>query len=375
MISLGAGYYDAGSVELNWIENDEVMTQNVSLQRDTLVLLSYEHPLFSNLYAGVTVKGANSEIAERSSASAYAGDMGVFYLPLPNLTVSLALRNMGSSTKFIEKENPLPTLNYIGMGYVWRRGNFHLLTGAGVTDNTQDNEQFPEAGIEMGFGNISLNFGYSSNVDEANIHTGIQFAVRNVVIGYAYLPGVYLAPTNRFTIGYRFSPSAPAADSNAWPRYQSRIPMDMAVAQFSAKGLSQSNASNIADYLRVELAKNVQFDVVDRTDMKCTLETGYFKQPGCTAADCAVEFGKLLNVKQVIMGAVSKTAGIYYLNVNVVNVKDGIIKHTYTQHAESLKLLRASCQGLIKKISDAWAIDSKPPQPVKKDSKKNKSAK
>ena len=70
MISFGAGYYDAGSVELNWIENGEVMTENVALQRDMLGVLSYKRSLFHNLYAGVTVKAAKSEIAQRSSASA-----------------------------------------------------------------------------------------------------------------------------------------------------------------------------------------------------------------------------------------------------------------------------------------------------------------
>jgi hypothetical protein len=387
MISLGAGYYDAGAVELNWIENGGVMTQNVSLETDTLGLVSFEYPVLPNLYAGATLKGATSVIAQRSTASAYAGDVGLFYLPLPNLTLSLALQNYGSSTKFIDQANPLPTANYIGMGYVWKRGNFYLLTGADITNNIQDNEEFPEAGMEIGYNNISMNFGYSFNsVDQSNVHTGVQFVISNFTIGYAYSPGVYLGPTQSVTIGYKFLTTAPivkadnkpqkqaaaAVPAPQPPRYQLRIPLDMAVAQFSVKGLPQSSASYIADSLREELIKIGKFDIVDRPDMERTLGTRYFKQPGSAIKDSAVEFGRLLNVKQAIIGSLSETEDEegYYLKVDVVNIKTGKITHTFTKQTESLKLLRAACQGIAQKISDAWARDSKPPAPVINRSKK-----
>jgi len=78
--------------------------------------------------------------------------------------------------------------------------------------------------------------------------------------------------------------------------------MDTAVAQFLVKDLPQSYASYIADGLRDELIKIGKFEVVDRPDMERTLETRYFKKPGCSTTDCVVEFGKVLNVQQAITG-------------------------------------------------------------------------
>ncbi len=371
MLSIGGGYYDAGSVDLNWIGNDGGLnTENVSLESDTLGLLSYEHPILSNLYAGMTLKGATSNIAQRSTASAVAGDIGIFYLPFPNLTVSLAMQNIGSSTKFIDQSNPLPTSNYIGMGYVWNNGNFYVLTGAGVTNNIQDNTQFPEAGVEIGIGNISMNLGYRFNDDETNFHTGIQFVIKNIVIGYAYLPGVYLGPTQSLTIGYRF-PAAkkmppkhktvPAPPKFQPPRYQLRMPMDMAVARFSAVGLPQLTASYISDSLREELIKIGKFDVVDRPDMERTLEPQYFNQQGCSELDCAIELGRILNVKQTIIGSLTKVEGGYSLKVNIINIKSGKVTHTFTKQADSLKGLKAACATFAKQIFKSWLKDKNIP--------------
>ncbi len=204
MFAGGVVYYDAGKMELNWLEGDELKTENVIAQQDLLGLLSYGHKFSEQMFGGATLKLATSRIAERKSSLAYCGDLGVFYLPIENLSVSVAVQNIGSSTKFIEKKNPLPTSGYIGSGYFYRLpSTIYLLPGIGMTYNLEDEELIPEAGFEFGYNFVSINIGYRFNVEEAKLHFGLGFNWKNIDFGYAYIPGLYLDTTHRVSIGYK----------------------------------------------------------------------------------------------------------------------------------------------------------------------------
>ncbi|MDD5687102.1 MAG: hypothetical protein PHE88_04635 [Elusimicrobia bacterium] len=204
MIAGGVAYYDAGIMELNWLEGGELKTANVSAQRDLFGLLSYGHKFSDSLFGGASLKFASSKIIERESAIAYVGDLGVFYLPTENLSVSAAVQNLGSSTKFIEKKNPLPSSGYLGSGYFYKSGKYYIIPGVGATYNIEDKELIPELGFEFGYEVVSLNIGYRFNVEEAKLHFGLGINWKNIDFGYAYIPGLYLNTTNRISVGYRF---------------------------------------------------------------------------------------------------------------------------------------------------------------------------
>jgi hypothetical protein len=196
--------YDAGSIELNWIENGELKTQNASAQRDLLGIVSYGRRLRSDLFVGGSIKAATSQIAERNSANAFAADIGAAYVSPKGLTVSAALQNVGTSTKFVEKENPLPTSVYAGAGYTTKIKNYNLLTGAGVTYNMVDDRYTPEVGAELRYQFISMNVGYRFNMQEQVLTLGLGVKFDNIEVGYAYVPGIYLGATHRMNVSYKF---------------------------------------------------------------------------------------------------------------------------------------------------------------------------
>jgi hypothetical protein len=108
-IAAGVVYYDAGTVELNWIDNTGAFnTRNVSAQKDTLAFLAYGTRLSKKLYYGLSLKAAKDELAETQSSYAYVADTGFLYLPFKNTTISLAAANMGDSSAYIDKKNDLP---------------------------------------------------------------------------------------------------------------------------------------------------------------------------------------------------------------------------------------------------------------------------
>ncbi len=205
MIAGGLIGYDAGQIELNWMENGELKSENASAQRDLLGILSWGYQHSDKLQLGASFKAATSNIAERSSAQAYAMDAGVVYQPASGCFVSAAFQNFGLATKFIEKANPLPMTAYVGGGYTASVRDYHLLSGAGVSYNIVDEKTVPQAGFELRYSMISLNVGYKFNTQESMLHMGLGVRWDNVEFGYSYVPGVYLDTTHRMNISYRFS--------------------------------------------------------------------------------------------------------------------------------------------------------------------------
>ena len=205
MLAGGIVGYDAGGIELNWVENGQMYTENASAQKDLLAVVSYGYPYRPNLFLGGSLKMAASEIAGRESAMAIGADVGATYLHSDRLYFSAAVQNLGTSSKFIEKSNPLPLTTYMGAGYATRIKDYHLLSGAGMSYNMIDGKMTPEVGVELRYSLVSLNVGYRFNMHESALQLGLGIRWNNVEFGYSYVPGVYLDATHRMNIGYKFA--------------------------------------------------------------------------------------------------------------------------------------------------------------------------
>ncbi|OGS55081.1 MAG: hypothetical protein A3J79_01195 [Elusimicrobia bacterium RIFOXYB2_FULL_62_6] len=126
---------------------------------------------------------------------------------------------------------------------------------------------------------------------------------------------------------------------------------NVAVADFIGKNVSQADASIVGDFLRTELVNTGQFNVMDRNNMDTVLAEQKFQTSGCTEQQCAVEMGKLLNVKRMLVGSLSKLLDSYFITVNVVDVETGKIIASYDAEASSSKELRNACRKLVEKLS------------------------
>lgn len=210
MFAFGAAYYDAGSIELNWFENNEIQTESVSLQRDMMGTATIERKLSDTVFAGLSLKGATSELAQRVRASAYAADLGLYVRPFPFWSISLACQNIGTASKFVDHANLLPTAGYLGTALMWKSPaqTCYVITQAGASYYTVDQKLVPEAGCEIGCGPVSVNAGFRSGVEEGNMHVGTEFCVGSMVFGYAYSPSTYLDSMHRVTVAWRFAPAS-----------------------------------------------------------------------------------------------------------------------------------------------------------------------
>ena len=128
--------------------------------------------------------------------------------------------------------------------------------------------------------------------------------------------------------------------------------INVAVSDFAGKNVSASDASIVADFIRTELVKAGKYNVVDKSNMDKILAEASFQQSGCTESDCAVQLGKILNVKKIIVGTLSKLEGIYYITTNFVDVQTGKIEGSETAECKAAGELMNVSYDLADKYSE-----------------------
>jgi len=152
-----------------------------------------------------------------------------------------------------------------------------------------------------------------------------------------------------------------------------KIPI--AVIDFQAKGdVSDDEASIISDRIRTQMFRSGNYHIMERADMLNILKEQGFQQTqvNCDGTNCSVELGKLLAVKQIMTGSVSKLGSIYTLTFRIVDVEKGeIVKDEYQDCRCSLEevLTRLTVE-MVAALNGGGASTSQPvsrptPQPIR----------
>ena len=209
-IAMGYLSYDAGMTTLYWIDGGSEVEDNVSLQKDSLALLSCGFSLSSHLSMGISLKYATSNIAEQTPDTyAMCGDIGMIYTQGVNgFSVSLAGQNLGTASKFLDETEELPMCAWLGVAYTHMLGTsnfFGLGVDAGYLLGESERGFLPGVGLEYGMGDLSFNLGYyAMKTDEAGMQLGFGFTSGMIEVGYAYLPTQFLNPVHRFNLSFLF---------------------------------------------------------------------------------------------------------------------------------------------------------------------------
>lgn len=115
----------------------------------------------------------------------------------------------------------------------------------------------------------------------------------------------------------------------------------IAVNQLTSGSITIDEAVSLTNALRTELGKSGLYTVMERTQMEEILkEQGFQKSGACDEAGCAIEIGKLLSVKYIVLGNVGRVGGTYTVNVRMVDVGTGeIVKDVTEYHKGTLDML------------------------------------
>jgi TolB-like protein len=127
--------------------------------------------------------------------------------------------------------------------------------------------------------------------------------------------------------------------------------LNMAVAGFEGKGVSEVEANTVSDFLREELINLEKYNIVDRANMNLLLDEQQFQYTGCTSQECVVKMGRILNAQVLVVGSVIKLKDIYYITADVVDVEYGKVVMSEKIDASSLKKLLKKTKNLAKQIS------------------------
>jgi len=146
-----------------------------------------------------------------------------------------------------------------------------------------------------------------------------------------------------------------------FPAYvESQTQNVIAVEDFSANGVQDSDAKIITDRLRSELIQVGVFRVMERSQMNVILQEQSFQASGaCNSSECLVEMGQVLGVDRMIVGVVGKIGTLYTLSARILNVETGEILFTVSEdfEGEISDFLGIVVPKVANKISNASAFD------------------
>ncbi|MBN8216466.1 MAG: hypothetical protein J0L75_07465 [Spirochaetes bacterium] len=96
----------------------------------------------------------------------------------------------------------------------------------------------------------------------------------------------------------------------------------IAVYQFDSRsGVEPAVAGNVTDLFQTEFARLNRFDVLERANLQRVIKEQSIQSSGCVESSCAVKLGNLLGVQKMVVGAVFRMGGAYYVNLHFVDVE------------------------------------------------------
>ena len=115
----------------------------------------------------------------------------------------------------------------------------------------------------------------------------------------------------------------------------------VAIIDFEGIGITEGEARALTQRLTSEIIVIGKFTVVERSEMKRLLNEQKFQYSGCVDVSCAVEIGKLLGAKSMIVGSVSKLGNTYSIDSRLIDVKTGenYVSGNYTSNNDLSDLL------------------------------------
>jgi WD40 repeat protein len=109
----------------------------------------------------------------------------------------------------------------------------------------------------------------------------------------------------------------------------------LAVLEFEVIGSTREQGAVLTNQLRAELLKTGRFTMVNRAQLDKILEELALQQQICTQKECAVEVGKLLGVRRIVTGTVTKvTDTLWQVSATMTNVETAeILRQEVINHA------------------------------------------
>lgn len=186
---------------------------------------------------------------------------------------------------------------------------------------------------------------------------GIGIRIKDLCFDYDVSNSQYLNTIHNIKLGMKLGePSAETyiaainKKEKIMEEKEKKRVIKIAVLDFEGKNVSKEDASIVSDFFRTEINKTKKYTVLERSKMETILYEQKIQFSGIRNTQTAVETGKLLNTEQVVIGTVSKIKKMYYITVNFIDVKTGIIVKSESVSTRYVQQFYQAVKELVQKI-------------------------
>ena len=148
--------------------------------------------------------------------------------------------------------------------------------------------------------------------------------------------------------------------------------MQIAIMDFDAKDIPRKEAEKISELIRSEMVSVGEFTVIERNQMDKILKEQGFQQTGCTDISCAVNIGKMLSARKILVGSLMKIAGQIVISGRIVDVEKGVADFGEKEQVRDQDDLYGAVERFVRKFAMKISIKSDADKYTKKESSKTK---
>ncbi len=113
--------------------------------------------------------------------------------------------------------------------------------------------------------------------------------------------------------------------------------MRLAIIDFTAKGISRTDAEMMNDLLRGKMINTGEFIVLERSQMKEIMREQSFQMTGCTDTECAVRVGRLLSARKMLLGTIAQWRNKILITGRIIDVEKGIADFAHDETIENIE--------------------------------------
>lgn len=190
------------NLEVNYLNG---FSKNITAIDEYIVNIALGKKIFG-INAGINTKYIKSTIAENYTASALTMDAGFLYKfkIFNGLAIGINFQNISGGLKYIDVEDPLPSVMKAGASYHGNLGNDTYIIAADINKSKELSEKY-NTGIEYLYHNlIAVRIGYKFGYDADNITSGFGIKAEKYFLDYGFASRGELGNNHRLSISIDF---------------------------------------------------------------------------------------------------------------------------------------------------------------------------
>jgi len=125
----------------------------------------------------------------------------------------------------------------------------------------------------------------------------------------------------------------------------------IAIMDFEAQDIAKNDAVKVSELIRNEMINIGKFVIIERSQMGMILKEQGVQQTGCTDISCAVEIGKVLSAKKILVGTVMKLGDSLIITGRIVDVEKGVAEFSEKEVARDKNDLYRAVGDFAEKLS------------------------